>query len=253
MRDVAEVVVCAPDREQSGTGTAVSLLGPVRLTEAVSPVEGVKGWSVQGTPCDAVIVALETFLRDQVDLVVAGINAGANLGEDILISGTVGAALQGYFRGIPSVAISVTSLTDLHLEPAAKVAKLLVQHLAEDALFRPAPGGRAPRKPLLLNINVPNLPLDKLQGIEVTRLGHRVYADTVQEGHDGRRKWYWVVRDKPAWRVVKGTDIWAIRHQRVSITPLHTDLTRGVFLRRLASLQKEICAALGLGTVGSEV
>ncbi|MSP78458.1 MAG: 5'/3'-nucleotidase SurE [Dehalococcoidia bacterium] len=243
LKEIGDVTVCAPDREQSGTGTAVSLQSPLRLTEVEPIVPGVPSWRVEGTPCDAAIVALEVLMRDKVDLLVAGINAGANLGEDVLVSGTVGAALQGYFRGVPSLAFSVTALADIHWEPAAQLLKQLATALSNEGLSTVLPRDVADR-PLLLNVNLPNLPAHEIKGVEITRLGKRAYADVVKEGHDGRRQWYWVMRDKPVWELVEGTDIWAIRHNQVSITPLHTDLTYDKFPPSLVPIAKVLFEGL---------
>jgi len=168
-----------------------------------------------------------------VDLLVSGVNEGANLGNDCLISGTVGAAVQGYFRGIPSMAVSVTALHDVHFEPAAKLARLLAVKLDSGALPRP----------LLLNVNLPNLPLEKLEGVAMTRLGRRSYVDIIQEGYDGKRRWYWIRRGKPEWAAEEGSDIWAIRHNRISITPMHADLT----VAEQTSALETLCPSLLLG------
>lgn len=213
--ELGQVVVVAPDREQSGTGTSVSLLTPVRAREINPPLEGVRSFAVEGTPGDAVILGLESLAGGPVDLVVSGINAGANLGADVLVSGTVGAALQGFFRGVPSLAVSLCAVENLHLESAGRLVRLLVERLRQSSLPRPS----------LLNVNIPNLPLDQIQGLEVTRLGSRAYADSVREGDEGRRKLYWISRNRPVWEMIEGTDIWAVHNNRVSLTPLQIDLT----------------------------
>ncbi|MBI2907259.1 MAG: 5'/3'-nucleotidase SurE [Chloroflexi bacterium] len=211
---LGEIVVVAPDREQSGVGTSVTLHHPVRAS-AVSPqIPGIETYAVEGTPSDSIILALRT-LAGHVDMVYSGINEGANLGNDALISGTVGAALQGYFHGLPSIALSVGSLEVSDFTVAARLGLLLGDMIRTDLL---------PRQ-VLLNVNVPNKPLEEIEGLEVTRLGRRSYVDIIDEGHDGKRKYYWIVRGKPTWDVVPGTDIWAMRNGRASITPLCDDLT----------------------------
>ena len=211
---MAEVVVVAPDREQSGTGTAVTLNAPVRAVEIVPTVAGTKTFAVEGTPADAVILALETLVGE-VDLVVAGINSGANLGEDVLISGTVGAALQGYHRGIHSIAVSVASLRNAHFEAAATVLVALAKQVVDGSMPTTA----------LLNVNVPPVASDDVKGVDVTRLAGRRYADTVRLGDDGKRPYYWITRTRPAWDMEEGTDVWPVRHRRISVTPLSTDIT----------------------------
>lgn len=215
LKEIGQVIIVAPDREQSGIGTAITLHQPLRVSEVHPQLRGIKAYAVEGTPSDSVTLGLEMLIKEKVDLLVSGINMGSNLGEDVLLSGTVAAAIQGYFREIPSIAVSVTSLKDVLYGPAALVTKHLVQAIAENAL----------PKPLLLNVNLPNLPLDKIEGLEVTVLSNRVYKDTIEEGDDGRRKYYWIKLNRPAQEIVEGTDVWAIRNNRISITPLHTNLT----------------------------
>ena len=215
LQQVGEVVVVAPDREQSAVGTSVTLHHPLRAREIEPLVRGIRSYCVEGTPADCVILALGNLLNIRIDLVFCGINDGSNLGDDVLISGTVGAALQGYLKGIPSVALSVGALKDVHFDAAARLAVALARYFEKQAL----------PKEILLNINLPNLPLDRIHGIEVTRLGRRSYSDKIEEGHDGKRKYYWIVRGKPDWQPEEGTDIWAFTNDKISITPLHSDLT----------------------------
>jgi len=218
LRRIAEVVVVAPDRDQSGIGTAVTLHHPVRVSPMPPEVTRVETYAVEGTPADTVILALKTLLKDGVDMVFSGINEGSNLGNDVLISGTVSAALQGYFYGLPSVAISVGSIKRVRFDVAARFSALIVQQVA---------ASKMPQK-FLLNINLPNLPLEKIAGIEITRLGERSYMDNIKAGHDGKRKYYWIVRGKPDWKEVEGTDISALGKNKISITPLHSDLSSDI-------------------------
>lgn len=213
---VGEVVIVAPDREQSGVGSSITLHHPLRVWEVLPLEPGISAYCLDGTPADAVILALGSLMdQDDIGLLVAGINVGSNLGDDVLISGTMGAALQGYFRGMPSLAISVAAIEDVVFDVAAPLARLLALYMTAHTL---------PRN-ILLNVNVPNVPLDDIKGVEITRLAGRSYVESVKEGHDGRRKYYWIARSKPTWDLQEGTDIWAISHNRISITPLHTDLT----------------------------
>jgi 5'-nucleotidase len=223
LRRIAEVVVVAPDRDQSGIGTAVTLHHPVRISPVPPEATRVEAYSVEGTPADTVILALKTLLKDKVDLVFSGINEGSNLGNDVLISGTVSAALQGYFYGLPSIAISVAAIRRVRFDIAAKFGALIAQEVAAN---------RMPPK-FLLNINLPNLPLDQIAGIEMTRLGERSYMDNIKAGHDGKRKYYWIVRGKPDWKEVEGTDIWALGQKKISVTPLHSDLSSEIHIKQL--------------------
>jgi len=221
LRRIAEVVVVAPDRDQSGIGTAVTLHHPVRVSPVPPEVTRVEAYAVEGTPADTVILALKTLLKDKVDMIFSGINEGSNLGNDVLISGTVSAALQGYFYGLPSVSISVGSIKKVRFDVAARFGALLAQQVAKSKM---------PQK-FLLNINVPNLPLERISGIEITRLGERSYMDNIKAGHDGKRKYYWIVRGKPDWKEVEGTDISALGKNKISITPLHGDLSGDIHLK----------------------
>ncbi len=210
LKKIADVSVVSPDRDQSGSGTSITLRHPLRMTDIKSPLKGISAHSVEGTPADSVILALRLILKEKVDLVVSGINEGPNLGDDVYVSGTVGAALQGFFYGIPALAFSIAAFGDLHFEVAAKLARIMVGELAENDLL-----GR-----MLLNVNLPNLVRGKIEGIEITHLGERTYVDRVEPGHDGKRQYHWIMRGKPEWKVASETDIWAVENNRISITPL---------------------------------
>jgi 5'-nucleotidase len=139
LKNIAQIVVAAPDREQSAIGTAVTLRQPLRVQIVRPIVPGVETYSVEGTPADSVILALEKLIKNKVDLVISGINQGQNLGNDVLISGTVGAALQGYLRGFPALAISIDATDSLYLDNAAKLAALLAEKIDCGALPAPDP------------------------------------------------------------------------------------------------------------------
>ncbi len=245
LKSIAEVIVVAPDREQSGVGTSVTLHQPLRVRSVKPIVAGVETYVVEGTPADSVIIALKMLLKDSIDLVVCGINEGSNLGTDVLISGTVGAAFQAYFYGLPAIALSVASFDNLHFEVASRICSLLAQHLA---------AGNLPRR-LLLNINLPNMPLEQIAGIEISELGERGYTDAIKRGgvkagHDGKRDYYWIVHGEPQSKEEKGTDVWALRHKRISITPLHYDLTSHeqlVSLEAVGSLLSQELSSSRLG------
>jgi 5'-nucleotidase len=213
LKSVAQVTVVAPDREQSAVGTAVTLWQPLRLREVNPMVPEVETYVVEGTPSDSVILALDGLLKGKVDLVISGINHGLNLGDDVYISGTVAAALQGYLHGIPSLAIS-TARGNSHLAIGAKLAALIAQKIAQSSLDN-----------LLLNINLPNLPLDKIGGIQLTRLATKSHINSVEEGFDGKRKYYWLVRQGDNEPSEIETDIWAIKQGNISITPLSSTLS----------------------------
>ena len=245
---LGEVVISAPDREQSGTSGAVSLLTPIRVHQVRPRLRGVKTYAVEGTPADSVILALERFIDGPVDLLVSGINQGANFGEDIFLSGTLGAALQGYFRGIPSLAISVAALQRVRYRAATTLLQAIAGHFVAWAQAAEAVPGLtptdAPKRPPLLNVNLPSIPPGRMRGVEVTHLGRRAYADSIVEGTDDRRPWYWITRERPDWEEEEGSDIWAIRRRKVSITPIFTDLTAHAALPGLQGIATAVLEAL---------
>lgn len=214
--EVAPVAVVAPDREQSATGTAITLRQPLRVRRADSPLNGMECFAVEGMPGDAVILALENLVTGPVDLVISGINNGPNLGDDVLISGTVGAALQGYLRNIPAIAISTSGVDSANLEVPARLAAIIAADIQTGKL----------RKDIFLNVNVPDLPLEALKGIELTVLAHKTNIDSVKEGHDGRREFYWLVRRQLDFEAIDGSDIKAIERDCISVTELHANLFR---------------------------
>ncbi len=230
LNSIAEVVVVAPDREQSAIGTAVTLRQPLRVQRVRPLVPEVETYSVEGTPADSVILALGKLVKSKIDLLISGINQGANLGDDVLISGTVGAALQGYLRGLPALAISVATADGPYLDNAAKLAALLAKKINSNAL--PAN--------IFLNVNLPDLPLAKIRGVKITHLASKSHTDTVEEGDDGRRKYYWLVRQKVNKDRDERTDIWAIEQGNISITPLHTNLSN----KPSPSIPESLCSDL---------
>jgi len=213
LKEIGKVTVVAPDRDQSGVGTSVTLRHPLRISRIRCPVPGVEAYSVEGTPADSVILALRFAMKEGADLIVSGINEGPNLGDDVFISGTVGAALQGYFYGIPAFAISVGGFENLDFGVAARLARLLAAEIKDKNQSRR----------LLLNVNVPHLAQDRIEGLNVTRLARRDYADKIEPGHDGKRHYYWITRGKSEWYLEQDTDAWALKQNRISITSLPND------------------------------
>ena len=237
LKDVGEVVVVAPDRDQSGIASAITLLDVVRAQEVRPQVEGIKTFVVEGTPADCVVLAVETLVKEPFDLVASGINQGANLGLDVILSGTVGAAYQGYFRGIPSIAVSVASLVNLQYEAASLVTKALALALPSNPLPSPP----------LLNVNLPNVTPDRIKGVQITTLGPRAYLESVERDTDGRSAVYWIRRNRPVGAdAAEGTDIWAVRNGRVSITLLDPAGTPAASSSAYEALAGEVAAGLGL-------
>ncbi len=229
LMQTGEVVVVCPDREQSASGTAITLCQPLRVQQAKPLIEGVEAYSVEGTPGDSVILALEKLVEEPVDLVVSGINQGLNLGDDMLISGTVGAAMQGYMRSLPSMAVSIPAEYK-RWQDAARLAGLLTDEVKS---------GNLPQD-IFLNVNLPELPPSEIKGIKLTRPAHKTHIDSVDEGHDGRRKYYWLVRKKLNNNSPEDTDMWALEHGFISITALHT----AFFHRPAAGMDKSCCRSL---------
>jgi 5'-nucleotidase len=207
-----QVTVVAPDRERSAIGTAVTLFQPLHAVEIESPVEKVKAWAIDGSPSDCVILALGNLIREKVDIVVSGINPNLNLGEDVYISGTVGAALQGYFRGLPALAVSAPPGSKRGLESAAGITAILASGMAAH-----------PPEKVFINLNAPDLPFSAIAGVKITRLARSSHINTVEEGSDGRRKQYQMVRARLT-NAEDNTDIQAIEQGYVSITALYTSL-----------------------------
>jgi 5'-nucleotidase len=215
LKNIGQIVVVAPDREQSGIGAAITLKKPLRVQKVRPLVPEIEAYSVGGTPGDSAILALEKLAKNKIDLVISGINYGPNLGHDVLVSGTVGAALQGYLHGLPALAISIFSRESrLYLDDAAKVAALLAERITSKTL--PAN--------VFLNVNLPDLPLAGIKGIKVTRLVNEGHIGTVEEGHDGKQKYYCLVPEKINKSSNRMTDVWAIEQGYISITPLRTCL-----------------------------
>ena len=214
VRPLGEVFVVAPGSERSAASHSLTLNRPLRIKRIDDQV-----MSVDGTPTDCILVAVQGILDSRPDLVISGINQGPNLGDDVTYSGTVAAALEATLLSIPSIAISLASSpgSQLHFETAASFARHLTQRLTESPL-PPA---------TLLNINVPNLAEEEIGGVEITRLGRRVYADVISEGLDPKGDACFLIEGAPPiWEEGEGgTDFAAIEAGRISITPLLIDMT----------------------------
>ena len=217
LEQVADVVVVAPDRNRSAASNSLTLSRPLRVSRY-----GENRFKVDGTPSDCVHLAVTGFLDDEPDLVVSGINHGANLGDDVIYSGTVAAAMEGRFLGLPTIAVSLVGKTLVgakltHFETAARVAVELVEKLERAAL---APD-------TVLNVNVPDLPYEDLQGIRATRLGFRHKSEQILKDTDPYgRPIYWIGPAGGGADTGEGTDFHAIEQGAAAVTPLKVDLTR---------------------------
>jgi len=208
---VAEITVVAPERDRSGASNSLTLDRPLSVKRAVNGF-----MFVNGTPTDCVHLAVTGLLDQLPDMVISGINLGANMGDDTIYSGTVAAATEGFLLGIPSMAVSLASKAGRHFDTAARVALEMVERLRRV----PVSG------PVLLNINVPDLPYARLGEFEITRLGKRHKAEPVVKEINPRKETvYWVGPAGGAQDAGDGTDFYAIAANRVSVTPLQIDLT----------------------------
>ncbi len=212
LRRFGEVMVVAPERDRSGASNSLTLDLPLRAQRMANGFI-----SVDGTPTDCVHVAITGLLAEEPDIVIAGINHGPNLGDDVLYSGTVAAATEGRFLGLPAIAVSIDAFEPQHLDTAARVVVELLERIPEAAF----------ESNLILNVNVPDVPYAALKGYSATRLGHRHKAEPVVASRDPRgRTIYWVGPAGPEQDAGPGTDFHALRNGFVSVTPLQVDLTR---------------------------
>ncbi|MEQ1593098.1 MAG: 5'/3'-nucleotidase SurE [Thiobacillaceae bacterium] len=212
LQSIADITVVAPERDRSGASNSLTLDRPLILRQAPSGF-----YYVNGTPTDCVHLAVTGMLDHMPDMVISGINHGANMGDDTIYSGTVAAATEGYLLGIPSLAVSLADYKDGHFETAAQVVVDLVQRLQSQPFI----------EPMLLNINVPDRPAAELGGVNVTRLGKRHKAESVVKSTNPRGQIvYWVGAAGLAQDAGEGTDFDAVAKGQVSITPLQMDLTR---------------------------
>ena len=219
LEGLGEVVVVAPDREQSATSHSLTLHHPLRLRETEA------GWyHVDGTPTDCVMLAVSTVLGRRPDYVFSGINHGGNMGEDVLYSGTVSAAMEGTLLGIPSVAISLVHGDERWLEGYETVVRELAQKIMA------APVEELFPRDTLLNVNLPDVNPGEVRGVRITSLSKRVYVDPVVVDKDPHgKRYYWIGGGAPTWEGAEGSDYLVVEQGYVSITPIYLDLThRGV-------------------------
>ena len=210
--EFADITVVAPDRNRSGASNSLTLATPLRARRAPNGF-----FFIDGTPTDCVHIAITGLMPEEPDMVIAGINAGANLGDDVLYSGTVAAATEGRFLGLPAVAVSLTGTRQDHFDTAANVVVKILARMEK----QPLPSDT------ILNVNVPDLPWNELKGFESTRLGHRHKSEAVVKDKDPYGKEiFWIGPSGPEEDAGPGTDFFAIRNGCVSISPLQVDLTR---------------------------
>ncbi|QEM67746.1 5'/3'-nucleotidase SurE [Geobacter sp. FeAm09] len=219
--ELGTVTVVAPDRERSAVGHSLTLHAPLRVFELRPGF-----YAVDGTPTDCVNMGIHSLLPHRPDLVVSGINHGANLGDDVTYSGTVAAAMEANLMGIPAIAVSLnTTERRGHFDAAARVALGIARQVLANGL--PAD--------TFLNVNIPDCPAEKLQPTLITRQGKRSFVGTIIDKTDPRgRKYYWIGSVTPAFNDEEGTDFHAVNRDHVSITPLHLDLTNYESMKALS-------------------
>lgn len=209
---LGEVYIVAPDREQSACSHTLTLKRPLRAKKL-----GENKYSINGTPTDAIFLALNGLFKGvRFDLVASGINSGSNMAQNLSYSGTVGAAMEGTLNNVPSFAISLDGLNDYNWETGGSWAKRIAAFIFEKGL---SPG-------VMLNVNVPNIPLDQVKGFQITRQGRYIHSTEVVESTDPRgNKYYWIGGQELGFEPVKGSDLIAVENNNVSITPVHLDMT----------------------------
>ena len=220
LEGLGEVHIVAPEKEQSAVGHSVTLRHPLRINEV-----GPRMIAVEGTPTDCVILAYYRLLPEKPAIVFSGINFGFNLGDDITYSGTVSAALEAILLDVPAVAVSIGRKgKKIHYNVAARFATKVGRRVLRQGL----------PKDTLLNVNVPNLPSNRIKGVMITRQGRRSYDDVIVDKIDPRgRPYYWIGEGEPRWDKASGADIEAIRADNISITPVHLDLTNHRAIKKI--------------------
>lgn len=213
---IAKVTIVAPDRERSATAHAITMHKPLRVERVNLHDCHVESWMVNGTPSDCVKLALDALLNDVPDLVLSGINRGPNLGTDVIYSGTVSAAIEAAIYGIPAVAFSVAAYENVSYDYPARFARKLCVSVMEKEF----------PKDTLLNVNIPPLDEEDIAGVLITHLGSRKYKNCFDRRQDPRGKtYYWLAGEAVEDLDDTGSDVWAIKNNYISITPIHFDLT----------------------------
>jgi len=217
LSEIAEVIVVAPSENKSAASSSLTLgkpLKPIKIEKNI--------YAIDATPTDCVHLALCGFIKESIDLVVTGINFGANLGDDTIYSGTVAGAIEGRFLGLPSIAISLASWEGNHFETAGEIAKILVTQIGKSELSHNT----------IINVNVPDIPLSEIKGIKSTRLGSRHKSEpSIKDKEDDSL--YWIGENGKENENSEGTDFYAISNKFVSVTPLQIDTTKHSELKRV--------------------
>ena len=222
MREIGDVTVVAPDTEKSAVGHAITITDPIRVQQ-IHRRNGFEGFAVKGTPADCVKIAGRSLMESRPDIVVSGINSGANVGSNIIYSGTVSAATEGTIIGIPSIAISLNSIKGGDMTASQNIAIKVVNKVVENGL----------PKGVLLNVNVPNIKKEMIKGYRITKQGNLVFKDCFEKREDPRGKFYYWMKGEIINDTDSETDGFAIQNDFISITPIHYQLTEESFLKTL--------------------
>lgn len=224
LSEIAEVIVVAPSENKSAASSSLTIGKPLKPIQIEKNV-----YAIDATPSDCVHLALCGFIKESIDLVVTGINFGANLGDDVIYSGTVAGAIEGRFLGLPSIAISLASWECKHFETAGNVAKLLVNQIDKAPLASNT----------IINVNVPDIPMSEIKGIKSTRLGNRHKSEpSIQDLKD--QSLYWIGENGKEADNGEGTDFYAVSNNYVSVTPLQIDLTKYPELKQVSEWLEDI-------------
>lgn len=214
---IGKVTIVAPDRERSATAHAITMHKPLRVEKVNFPVSDIAAWKVNGTPSDCVKIALEALLDFTPDIVLSGINKGPNLGTDVIYSGTVSAAIEAAISGVPSIALSIAAFENINYNLASVYATKLCYQISK--LEFPVEA--------LLNVNIPSVSEEKIKGLYVTHLGIRKYKNSFDKRKDPRgRTYYWMAGEVIEDLNDVGSDVWAVRNNYISVTPLKFNLTK---------------------------
>jgi 5'-nucleotidase len=228
--EVGDVTILAPEHNWSASGHVKTMHKPLRVDEVTLP-DGTQALSTTGAPSDAVALAFLGIIDEPIDLVVSGVNRGANLGHDVTYSGTVTAAMEAAISNVPAIAVSLNTREQADFEPAGRFAASLAERILERGL----PEG------ILLNVNVPPLPAEEIAGVRITRMGLRIYRDELVRRLDPRgRPYYWIGGPEPTGVEEEGTDIWAVANGYISVTPIQLDLTAHGLLDALKDWELEV-------------
>ncbi len=232
LQTLGEVTVVAPERNWSAAGHTKTMFRPLRVNPTTLR-DGSPAYSTDGAPTDCVALVMLGLLRDLPTLVVSGINPGSNLAHDLTYSGTVAAAMEAAIHGVPGIAMSIDANhhAEIDFTPAAQVAARIARRVLTDGLPRDT----------FLNVNVPDIPFEQIQGARITRLGKRIYRDELVARQDPYGKdYYWIGGQPPTGAIEEeGTDVWAVAHQFVSITPVHMDMTSHALVARLKEWERD--------------